>query len=51
VRHLADRRAQRAAAETEHSPGVLFASGLIAGGAIAGLLYAVAARRSGGAAR
>jgi len=43
VRHLADRRAQRAAAETEHSPGVLFASGLIAGGAIAGLCYAVLA--------
>ncbi|HVP31171.1 MAG TPA: oligopeptide transporter, OPT family [Myxococcota bacterium] len=43
VRHLADRRARRSAASAEHSPGVLFASGLIAGGAIAGLLYAVLA--------
>ncbi len=43
VRHLADRRAARGAAEAESSPGVLFASGLIAGGAIAGLLYAVLA--------
>jgi uncharacterized oligopeptide transporter (OPT) family protein len=43
VRHVADRRARRSAAETEHSPGVLFASGLIAGAAIAGLLHAVLA--------
>ena len=43
VRHLADRRAARSAAEAESSPGVLFASGLIAGAAIAGLLYAALA--------
>jgi hypothetical protein len=43
VRHLADRRAARSAADAESSPGVLFASGLIAGGAIAGLLYAALA--------
>jgi len=43
VRRLADRRARRSEAEAEHSPGVLFASGLIAGGAIAGLLYALLA--------
>jgi len=43
VRHLADRRARRGAAEAEAAPGVLFASGLIAGGAIAGLLYAALA--------
>lgn len=43
VRLLADRRARRSAAEAERSPGVLFASGLIAGGAIAGLLYALLA--------
>jgi hypothetical protein len=43
VRRLADRRARRSAAEAESSPGVLFASGLIAGGAIAGLLYAALA--------
>jgi putative OPT family oligopeptide transporter len=43
VRHLADRRARSGAEESDHSPGVLFASGLIAGGAIAGLLYAVLA--------
>jgi len=43
VRHLADRRTRRSAAESDTSPGVLFASGLIAGGAIAGLLHAVLA--------
>jgi putative OPT family oligopeptide transporter len=43
VRHFADRRAGRSGAEAETSPGVLFASGLIAGGAIAGLLYAALA--------
>jgi hypothetical protein len=43
VRHFADRRSARSGAEAETSPGVLFASGLIAGGAIAGLLYAALA--------
>jgi OPT oligopeptide transporter protein len=43
VRHLADLRTRRGAAEADASPGVLFASGLIAGGAIAGLLHAVLA--------
>jgi hypothetical protein len=43
VRHLADRRAVRSGTDAETSPGVLFASGLIAGGAIAGLLYAALA--------
>jgi hypothetical protein len=43
VRRLADRRARRSQAEAESSPGVLYASGLIAGGAIAGLLYAALA--------
>ena len=40
VRKLGDGRARRSAAEAESSPGTLFASGLIAGGAIAGLLGA-----------
>jgi putative OPT family oligopeptide transporter len=43
VRRLADARAKRSAAESESSPGTLFASGLIAGGAIAGLLGAALA--------
>ena len=43
VRWLVERRlpeAQRGGPETESGPGVLFASGLIAGGAIMGVLYA-----------
>ena len=40
VRWVADRRSGLSSAEAESSPGTLFASGLIAGGAIAGLLYA-----------
>ncbi len=43
VRKLSDRRAGRSAAEAESSPGTLFASGLIAGGAIAGLVGAALA--------
>ncbi len=43
VRRLADGRARRSAADAESSPGTLFASGLIAGGAIAGLLGAALA--------
>jgi len=45
VRALVERRSkgQRTAAEEESGPGVLFSSGLIAGGAIAGLLLAVPA--------
>jgi uncharacterized oligopeptide transporter (OPT) family protein len=43
VRALVDRRRRAPAAEADSSPGVLFASGLIAGGAIAGLLYAALA--------
>jgi len=38
ARWLADRRSKASAAEAESSPGVLFASGLIAGGAIVGLI-------------
>lgn len=40
TRALADRRARREAIDADSSPGVLCASGLIAGGAIAGLLFA-----------
>lgn len=43
VRSLADRRARRRESEAESSPGVLFSSGLIAGGAIAGLVVAALA--------
>ena len=45
VRALVERRSrgQRTMAEEESGPGVLFSSGLIAGGAIAGLLLAVPA--------
>ena len=43
VRALADRRARREAIDADSSPGVLCASGLIAGGAIAGLLFAALA--------
>lgn len=43
VRRFADARARRTAEEAESSPGTLFASGLIAGGAIAGLLGAAVA--------
>jgi hypothetical protein len=43
VRALADRRARRDAIDADSSPGVLCASGLIAGGAIAGLLFAALA--------
>jgi putative OPT family oligopeptide transporter len=40
ARWLADKRSKVSAQESESSPGVLFASGLIAGGAIIGLLSA-----------
>ncbi|MCI0588593.1 MAG: oligopeptide transporter, OPT family [Planctomycetes bacterium] len=40
ARHFADKRSKVTAEEAEHSPGVLFSSGLIAGGAIAGLVVA-----------
>ncbi len=43
VRRIADLRARRSAEDAESSPGILFASGLIAGGAIAGLLGAALA--------
>ena len=43
VRKFSDGRAKRSVAEAESSPGTLFASGLIAGGAIAGLLGAALA--------
>ncbi|MGH9362059.1 MAG: OPT family oligopeptide transporter, partial [Thermoanaerobaculia bacterium] len=39
VRRWVDRRAKLTPEEAESSPGVLFSSGLIAGGAIAGILY------------
>lgn len=43
VRWLVDRRMKTSAAEAEFSPGMLMASGLIAGGAIAGVLNSVVA--------
>ncbi|MBI4663234.1 MAG: OPT/YSL family transporter [Verrucomicrobia bacterium] len=44
VRRLVDRkRGERSALEAEFSPGVLMASGLIAGGAIAGVLQSIIA--------
>ncbi len=43
VRGLADRRARRTAEAAESSSGTLFSSGLIAGGAIAGLVVAALA--------
>ncbi len=43
VRWLVDRKAGTKAAEAEFSPGMLMASGLIAGGAIAGVLQSVIA--------
>jgi uncharacterized oligopeptide transporter (OPT) family protein len=43
VRRFADARAKRSEADSESSRGTLFASGLIAGGAIAGLLAAALA--------
>ncbi|MEW5702371.1 MAG: oligopeptide transporter, OPT family [Candidatus Zixiibacteriota bacterium] len=41
VRYIVDRRRKTSEAEAEFSPGVLLSSGLIAGGAIAGLFQAV----------
>ncbi|MEW6055067.1 MAG: oligopeptide transporter, OPT family [Bdellovibrionota bacterium] len=41
VRWLSDRRNKSSAAESESSPGVLASSGLIAGGAIAGIVLAL----------
>ncbi len=52
VRWLVERRVrseQRSLAEIESGPGVLFASGLIAGGAIAGILVAAIAGAKGSA--
>jgi putative OPT family oligopeptide transporter len=43
VRWLVDRRRSDSASEAEFSPGVLMASGLIAGGAIAGVVQSVIA--------
>jgi hypothetical protein len=43
VRWLVDRRTKTSAADAEFSPGVLMASGLIAGGAIAGVVQSVIA--------
>ncbi|HTF36369.1 MAG TPA: oligopeptide transporter, OPT family [Myxococcota bacterium] len=43
VRWLADRRSNRGSDPSDSAPGALFSSGLIAGGAIAGLLYAALA--------
>ena len=40
VRHLVDKRTKLSPEEAESAPGTLFSSGLIAGGAIAGLIYA-----------
>jgi uncharacterized oligopeptide transporter (OPT) family protein len=41
MRWLADRWTKKSAAESEMSPGVLFSSGYIAGGAIAGIVVAL----------
>ncbi len=41
VRRFVDKKRKGSAAEAEFSPGVLMASGLIAGGAIAGVLYGI----------
>jgi putative OPT family oligopeptide transporter len=41
LRWIADRMSRRSAAESEMSPGVLLASGYIAGGTIAGILVAL----------
>jgi len=41
VRWLVDKKRKASASEAEFSPGVLMASGLIAGGAIAGVLYGI----------
>ncbi len=43
VRWVADRLSRRSEAESEMSPGVLLSSGYIAGGAIAGIVYALMA--------
>jgi putative OPT family oligopeptide transporter len=43
IRWLVDRRAGRGRTQDESGPGMLYASGLIAGGAVAGLLLAAAA--------
>jgi hypothetical protein len=40
IRYVIDRRSKASATEAEFSPGVLLSSGLIAGGAIAGLCQA-----------
>jgi uncharacterized oligopeptide transporter (OPT) family protein len=48
IRLLVDRISRRKASEDESGPGMLFASGLIAGGALAGLLLAAAAGVSAG---
>ena len=52
VRWLVERRAQsehRSLAEIESGPGVLFSSGLIAGGSIAGIVVAAIAGAKGSA--
>jgi uncharacterized oligopeptide transporter (OPT) family protein len=41
VRYIIDKRTKTSEAEAEFSPGVLLSSGLIAGGAIAGLCQAI----------
>ncbi len=43
IRWLVDRRAKHSAAESESSPGILFSSGYIAGGTLAGLVGAMLA--------
>jgi len=52
IRWLVERRAQagqQSLAEVESGPGVLFSSGLIAGGAIAGIVVAAIAGATGSA--
>ncbi|MCX7835502.1 MAG: oligopeptide transporter, OPT family [bacterium] len=41
IRFLVDRKRNQSNTESESSPGVLFSSGLIAGGAIGGILWAI----------
>ncbi|PWU21958.1 MAG: oligopeptide transporter, OPT family, partial [Bdellovibrio sp.] len=47
VRYLVDRTSRKKTEDNESSPGVLLSSGLIAGGAIAGIFYAIVSQAPG----
>lgn len=51
VRYLVERKKKKSEAESETGPGILFSSGLIAGGAIAGILLALTQVMDGFAAK